>query len=67
LNLRGLAQYLVQERSNWDGSTIERVVFCTARINGASNPSGARDQNVYLRALQAANAVDVGNLPFRFQ
>ncbi|WIX80149.1 hypothetical protein QRX50_04990 [Amycolatopsis carbonis] len=39
--------------------SLIRVVFCTARISGASHPMGARDQNVYLRALTAAKSVDV--------
>jgi len=34
-------------------------VYCTARINGASNPSGQRDQDVYLRALTLSGTVDV--------
>jgi hypothetical protein len=34
------------------------VVYCTARIDGASNPSGQADQDVYLKALLAAGSVD---------
>ncbi len=37
---------------------VERVVYCTARIDGASNPSGQADQDVYLKALLAAGSVD---------
>jgi hypothetical protein len=37
---------------------VERVVYCTARIDGASNPSGQADQDVYLKALIAAGSVD---------
>jgi hypothetical protein len=33
-------------------------VYCTARIDGASNPSGQADQDVYLKALMAAGSVD---------
>jgi hypothetical protein len=33
-------------------------VYCTARIDGASNPSGHADQDVYLKALVAAGSVD---------
>lgn len=50
---------LVAERRNWAGAAIERVVYCTARIDGAENPGGAADQEVYLRALAAARSVDV--------
>lgn len=59
LDLRGFAQAMVLRHSGWSGAQIDRVVYCTARIDGASNPTGARDQNVYLRALRAAAAVDV--------
>jgi hypothetical protein len=33
-------------------------VCCTARIGGASNPSGAADQDVYLKALLASGSAD---------
>jgi len=59
LDLRRLSTDLVVQRSGWNDATVERVIYCTARISGASNPSGARDQEVYLRALRAADAVDV--------
>lgn len=35
------------------------MVYCTARVSGANNSTSARDQDVYLRALWAAGAVDV--------
>src|SRR5690606_6325141 len=59
LDLRRLAEQVVASRSGWSGARVDRVVYCTARISGASNPSGQQDQDVYLRALAAANAVDV--------
>lgn len=34
------------------------MVYCAARISGADNPSGAVDQDVYLKALHASGAVD---------
>ena len=34
------------------------VVYCTARIDGNSNASGAADQNIYLRTLVASGSVD---------
>jgi hypothetical protein len=58
LDLRQMATAVVAQRSGWQGAQIARVVYCTARIDGASNPSGARDQDIYLRALRAASAVD---------
>jgi hypothetical protein len=58
LDLRGLAQTLINARSNWVGAQVERVVYCTARIDGASNPSGQADQDVYLKALLDTGSVD---------
>jgi len=58
LDLRALAADLAGRRSNWPGAQIERVVYCTARIDGAANPSGHADQDVYLKALLATGSVD---------
>ncbi|HZN70500.1 MAG TPA: NYN domain-containing protein [Micromonosporaceae bacterium] len=58
LDLRRLAEAIVFANSGWDNAQIARIVYCTAPIDGASNPSGARDQNVYLRALKAAGSAD---------
>jgi len=58
LDLRALSSALVMTWSGWADANVTRVVYCTARISGASNPSGARDQDVYLRALQRAGSVD---------
>ncbi|MGH9136506.1 MAG: NYN domain-containing protein [Acidimicrobiales bacterium] len=59
IDIRGLASDLIQRRRSWIGCSIERVVYCTALIDGASNRDGRRDQDTYLRALQAASCVDV--------
>lgn len=58
LDIRSLAEELVSRRRNWAGATIDRVIYCTALIDGASNPDGRRDQDVYLRAIQAGAVVD---------
>ena len=42
----------------WTSASIWRIVYCTARIRAAANPSGAADQEVYLTALQRAGSVD---------
>lgn len=55
IDLRGLANQL----ATWQGCSVTRIVYCTARISGADNPSGAADQDIYLKALAAANAVDL--------
>jgi uncharacterized LabA/DUF88 family protein len=59
LDLRAMASNVVAQQPGWAAAAVERVVYCTARISGADNPSGQQDQDTYLRALQAANAVDV--------
>jgi hypothetical protein len=58
LDLRALATDLVHRRSGWHGAEMQRVVYCTARIDAAGNPSGHADQDVYLKALVAAGSVD---------
>lgn len=53
IDLRALATGFAS--TYWHGATVERVVYCTARIKGADNPSGAADQDVYLKALLASS------------
>jgi hypothetical protein len=55
IDLRALANQL----AGWPGAAVTKIVYCTARISGADNPSGAADQDVYIKALIAAQAVDV--------
>jgi len=59
LNLRQLSQDILAAQSGWTDPRADRVVYCTARIRGANNQSGSRDQDTYLRALRAHSAVDV--------
>ncbi|HEV2087579.1 MAG TPA: hypothetical protein VGR21_04635, partial [Cryptosporangiaceae bacterium] len=40
------------------GATVDRVLYCTARIAAVTNPGGHADQDVYLRALQSSGSVD---------
>lgn len=58
LNLRQMAASVIARRSGWANAQVTRVVYCTARSDGSSNPGVPADQEVYLRALQAAKAVD---------
>jgi hypothetical protein len=59
LDVRALASVLVAEQAQlWPGAQVTRLVYCTARINGSANPSGAADQDVYLQALRATGSVD---------
>lgn len=59
LDLRALSGRLSGGRRDWAGATIERVVYCAARVDGLSNPSNPLDQDVYLRALTASGSADV--------
>jgi uncharacterized LabA/DUF88 family protein len=59
LDLRAMATALVSSQSTWQTPTIEHLVYCTARISGASNPEGQREQDVYLRALKRSGSVDL--------
>lgn len=64
LNLRTLASGLIATHSRWQDPIIETVTYCTARVSGASNPIGQREQDVYLRALDrtgSATQISYGN------
>ncbi len=58
LDLRLLALAVPGEQGNWDTPSSTKVIYCTARIDAASNPSGAEDQDVYLKALLESGSVD---------
>ncbi len=58
LSPKALAASLISQRTNWAGAYVERVVYCTARIDAADAPAAYVDQDVYLKALDAVNAVD---------
>lgn len=59
LDPRAMAVQLIGRRVNWAGAYLDRVVYCTARIDRIENPSGQADQDVYLKALVAAGSVDL--------
>ncbi len=56
LDLRGLVTDLVATRSEWKDPTIERVVYCTARVSGVGDSKDHERQAVYLRALRRSNS-----------
>lgn len=58
LDIRSLTTAIVAAQRDWPGATISRIVYCTARIDGAMNPLGQREQDVYLKALKASGSVD---------
>jgi hypothetical protein len=59
LDIRSLAEDLAGRAHDWADPHIERVVYCTARIDGASNATGHAEQDVYLKALLAGGAADL--------
>jgi len=56
LDLRAMVEDIIATRSQWSGVVVENVTYCTARISGASNAEGQREQDVYLRALAQTNS-----------
>lgn len=58
LSPRRLAASLVEQRRNWTSADVGRVVYCTARVDASDDPAAYIDQDVYLKALMTANAVD---------
>lgn len=59
LDIRSIVESVLPQEWLDKGATLGKVVYCTARVSGARNPSSAADQNVYLRALKAHGSVDV--------
>jgi hypothetical protein len=58
LHLRTLATNLIADHSPWTNFTVERIVYCTARISGRDNPVGEKEQDAYLTALTKGRIVD---------
>lgn len=57
LDIRGLVLSVAQR--HWQGAIdLDRIVYCTARIDATTNPTGRRDQDVYLLALRRSRSVD---------
>ena len=64
LDLKALVIDLVATHSSWKDVTLVGVTFCTARISGAGNETGQREQDIYLRALDrsgSATRISYGN------
>lgn len=58
LDIRALVENVIQVQGSWQSPTIERIIYCTARVDAATNPSAHRDQDVYLLALAKSGPVD---------
>lgn len=48
---------LVNPFVGWSGATIDRVVYCTARVDQVDSPNSWVDQDVYISALVANGSV----------
>lgn len=55
LDIRSLAEDLC----GWQGASVTRVVYCTARVDATDSPSAHTDQGIYLQALKEHGAIDV--------
>ena len=58
LDVRALVTDLVGAQRGWTGAVVERIVYCTARIDAGFNPAGHAEQDIYLKALHASQSVD---------
>jgi hypothetical protein len=60
LDIRRLVRDVIDARAEpgWAGSTIAKVIYCTATIDSVTNPAGYADQQTYLKALRASSSVD---------
>lgn len=58
LDIRSLVTALVDAQRAWSGSAVTRIVYCTARVDQGSNPTGHAEQDAYLKALRAVTSVD---------
>lgn len=58
LSPRALAESVVRERRGWADARVQRVVYCTARVDAVQDPAAHAGQDVYLRAITRSGAVD---------
>ncbi len=61
LDLRQLSQRILDRRNDWLSreAALERIVYCTAFIDGGTNPAGRREQSSYIAALEEHSSFDV--------
>lgn len=60
LDLRELSERILARRADWSarGAVIQRVVYCTAFIDGGIHPAEHQRQQVYVAALRANHSFD---------
>jgi uncharacterized LabA/DUF88 family protein len=59
LDIRALLNTILPNAWRAQSASLDRVVYCTARVSGARDPSSPTDQDIYIRALRATGSVDV--------
>ncbi|HVX23523.1 MAG TPA: NYN domain-containing protein [Acidimicrobiales bacterium] len=59
LDFRPLCSQLAVRTASWSTATVERIVYCTARVSGVVSPASQSDQDTYLKALVATGSVDL--------
>jgi uncharacterized LabA/DUF88 family protein len=59
IDVRALAENLIDRAQEWPEAKLERIVYCTARIDAATNPTGQKEQDIYLKALRKGGIVDL--------
>lgn len=57
LDIRALVNHLITRQGLWSGSTVQRIVYCTARVDAVTHPDAHTDQDVYLKALAGSGSV----------
>jgi hypothetical protein len=58
LDVRGLVADTLPPAWTGIGASVDRVVYCTARVSGIDDPTSPADQDAYLRALKSSGSVD---------
>lgn len=58
LDVRRVVENIVHTQGSWPSPVVDRVVYCTARMDASTNESGAFGQDIHLKALTAAGSVD---------
>jgi uncharacterized LabA/DUF88 family protein len=58
LDIRQMIDGILVRESGWSTPSIHRLIYCTARIDARTNPSGQTDQDTYLKALRTSGCVD---------
>jgi hypothetical protein len=50
--VRALVEAVIAKQGRWRNALLDRVVYCTARVDAVTNPSAHADQDVYLKCLR---------------